>query len=202
MKGGVPRQQLPIPNAFRGDLLARRQAHRLQPALRRLHAVEALPRRHASRRSGSTTPATTRSRRCRSRRTGRTTSTRCGSATRSTSARTATASSTSSRTTRRRRRSSSSPTTRTSRSLRRRPAAGRSSTSRPATCTSSTRRTGRRAKLTIGVAADLRETRPRFVKGARYIRDGVALAVRRARGRSSSAARSSPCRPRRATRAT
>ncbi len=32
-------------------------------------------------------------------------------------------------------------------------------------------KTGRSAKLTIGVAADLVETRPRFVKGARYIRN-------------------------------
>ncbi len=31
-------------------------------------------------------------------------------------------------------------------------------------------KSGRATKLTIGVAADLVETRPRFVKGARYIR--------------------------------
>ena len=57
------------------------------------------------------------------------------------------------------------------------------------------------ARLKIGVPADLRETRPRFVKGAKYIRN--ARCRRPARGRcSSSAARSSRCRPRRATRAT
>ena len=49
----------------------------------------------------------------------------------------------------------------------------RSSTSRRATCTCSTRRRGDATQLTIGVAADLRETRPRFVKGAQYIRNAA-----------------------------
>ena len=52
--GGVP-AQLPIPNAFRGHLLARRQAASPTTRCRRRSAVEALPRRHRTRGSGSTT---------------------------------------------------------------------------------------------------------------------------------------------------
>ena len=41
---------------------------------------------------------------------------------------------------------------------------------------------GRSRKLTIGVASDLLETRPRFVKGARWIRDAGLVADRRTGG--------------------
>ncbi|MCK7482688.1 MAG: hypothetical protein M0C28_40380 [Candidatus Moduliflexus flocculans] len=61
---------------------------------------------------------------------------------------------------------------------------------------------GRRAS-TIGVAADLRrDSATRFAKGPQWVRGGGRLAVRRRGPSSSSGARSSPSRPRRATRAT
>ena len=63
------------------------------------------------------------------------------------------------------------PVTTTSRSSASRPAAGTSSTSRPDICTCSIRRTAQTKKLTFAVPSDLRETRPRFVRGAKWIRD-------------------------------
>ena len=148
-------------------LLARRPAHRLQPARAALRAVEAVSRRHGRRASGSTTPRRQRSRRCRSRRRAPTTWMRRGSAARCTSAPIATASST------------CFPTTRGSKAVqtaddahddfpvlnaRRRRRQDRLRAGR----LSASVRSGheRRAqKLTIGVPSDLRETRARFVQG-------------------------------------
>ena len=103
------------PERVARHLLARRPAHRLQPARRALPAVEAVSRRHRLAALALQHARATRSRRSRSRRRARTTPTRCGSATRSTSARTATASSTCSPSTRRASRSGSSRATPTSR---------------------------------------------------------------------------------------
>ena len=50
--------------------------------------------------------------------------------------------------------------------------------------------TGASQRLKLGVAADLVETRPRWAKGAQVDPLAEPLAVRRARGASSSAARS------------
>ena len=49
----------------------------------------------------------------------------------------------------------------------------RRSSSRPATCTSSTPQRRQPTRLKIGVATDLVEARPRFVKGAKYIRNAA-----------------------------
>ena len=92
--------------------------------------------------------------------------------------------------------------TATSRSSARRRAAARSSSSRPGTCTCSTRP---RRKHDATEDWRRRPTCRRRGRGSRAARDGFA--TRRSRRparapRSSSAARSSPCRPRRETRAT
>ncbi len=65
------------------------------------------------------------------------------------------------------------------------------------------RNTGHSQRLKIGVAADLPETRARFAKGkgVKYVRNSH-ISPSGARVVFSSAARSSPSRPRRATRAT
>ena len=56
-----------------------------------------------------------------------------------------------------------------------------SSSSRPATCTCSTPARREPQRLKVGVATDLAETRPRFVKGAKYVRDvGVSPSGARA----------------------
>ena len=103
-------------------------------------------------------------------------STRSGSATRSTSAPIATASSTSTRYDAGTKKVKRSPTHTDFPVAQRCGAApARSSTSRPAISTCSIRRPrATDASSPIGVAADLRETRPRFVKGANYVRN-VAL---------------------------
>ena len=81
-------------------------------------------------------------------------------------------------------------------------AAARSSTSRPGSSAPSTPSASEPKRLKVGVAADLVETRPRFAKGAE-VRPRAPTSRRPASGPcSSSAARSSPSPPRRATSAT
>ena len=102
-----------------------------------------------------------------------------------------------------RRTSSSSPSTTTSRSRPPRPARARSSTSRPGIlCVFDPSRSKTPTRLKIGVAADLVETRPRFAERGE-VRPRAPTSRRPASARcSSSAARSSPSPPRRATSAT
>ena len=122
-----------------------------------------------------------RSRRCRSRPTAPTTSTRCGSATRSTSGRTATASSTSSPTTPRRSRSGRSRSTTTFPVLKASAGGGKIVYEQAGWLHLLDPASGRRSGSTIGVAADLRETRAAVRQGRpSAIRDVGALAVGRA----------------------
>ena len=100
---GGRRAGAPDPAGQPRRLLARRQAHRLQPGRAAVSPVEALPRRHRLAALALRRRDARRSRRFRSPRRAPTTPARCGSATRSTSAPTATASSTSTPTTRNRR---------------------------------------------------------------------------------------------------
>ncbi len=162
-------------------LLARRAADRLQPAGAAIRAVEAISRRHgvahlALRRS-RVRPST----RSHSRRRAPTTSTRCGSATSSTSGPTVTASSTSisyDATI------EAGATAHAARGLSGSECIGRRRQDRVrAGGLSSPLRSGDAAtrKLSFGVPADLRETRARFVKGANWIRNAAAVAHRRAR---------------------
>ena len=188
------------PVGLRGRLLAGRRVHRLHAGPRRHVAVEALSRRHALADLDLQRQDARGRRDRRSRRTAATTSTRTGSATRSTSAPTAPASTT------------SSPTTPASKEV------------KPVTQFTDfpvldintdgkklifeqagylhllTPGESQPQRLKVGIAIDDAEARPRFAKGSKYVRDVSSLAERARAWRSSSAARSSPSPPRRATR--
>ncbi len=187
---GRPRDGPSDPVRRPGGLVPRRQDDRLQPEPPGAPAVEALPRRPGLEGVARTTSRRTRSSRFRSPRRAATTRTRCGSAGRgatSSCARTATASSTSTLSIGRRTRSPSkkSAPDRITRYtdfpvLNAAAAAGRIVFEQAGTLHLFDLASRKTTDLSITVPGDLLETRPRWAKGAKWIR-GAALSPSGAR---------------------